>query len=117
MKIILSISLFTVLFIFSFTSTTNAQEIQPDKSNIIVVGTKKTVEATGKVSYFIVKETANLGWETTKFTTKEIVVPTAKYIVVKGTPKVSLATLKTGVKTIRKTAPIAIKAAITYLKL
>lgn len=112
MKIILSISFFTVLFIFFFTSNTKAQKIQTEKPNIIIVGAKKTVETIGKVSYFIIKETAKLGWETTKFTT-----PTAKYIVVKATSKVSLFALKTSAKTIRKTAPIATKAAITYLKL
>lgn len=80
--------------------------IEETNRNVIIVGAKKTVAVTGKVAYFVVKETAIAGWETTKFTTKEIAAPVAKSIFLKALPKI-----------IKRATPIATKAALQYLKL
>ena len=117
MKFNLLFALFTCLFIFSCAAITNAQEAASKRPNVVVVGAKKTAAAAGKISYIIVKETAQIGWKTTKFTLKEIAAPTAKYIAIEAAPKASLFILKTSGKTIQKTTPIAVKAVITYLKL
>ncbi|HRH45868.1 MAG TPA: hypothetical protein PKY82_29770 [Pyrinomonadaceae bacterium] len=99
----------SILLMCLFSTNSKAQDrTNPENTNrnVIIVGAKKTVAVTGKVAFVVVKETANLGWETTKFTTKEVVAPVAKTILLKALPKI-----------IKRATPIATKAALQYLKL
>lgn len=102
-------SLLIVVFLCFAYLTTNAQTQKIDKDsgrNVIVVGAGKTAKVTGKVALVVVKETAEIGWEATKLTTKEVAAPIAKTIFLKAMPKI-----------IKKAAPIATKAAIKYFAL
>jgi hypothetical protein len=98
-------------FLFIFQTTVNAQDNSPaERSNILIIGTKKTAKIGGKIAFAVVKETAKLGWATAKFTTKEVAAPIVKTIVVKAAPKASSFILKKGV-------PIAGKLMLKYLML
>lgn len=111
---------FLGILLLTFQNLANAQNNNPIEKkdrNIIVVGAGKTLEAGGKVTYIVVKETAKIAWKTTKFTAGEIAAPIAKAIIVKAAPKVTLFMLKQSGNVIEKATPIALKAAITYLKL
>ena len=108
------------ILLFSFQILANAQSnvpLEKKDRNIIIVGATKTLKVGGKVTYIVVKETAKIAWEVTKFTAGEIAAPVAKAIVVKAVPKVSLVMLKITGKIIQKGVPIAAKLLITYLKL
>jgi hypothetical protein len=97
-----------VLF-FAFATVAKAQNkvsVQSKDRNVIVVGASKTLEVAGKATVIVIKETAKIGWEVTKVTVGEIAAPTAKVILLKAAPKVSLFLLK-------KSAPIAARLAIT----
>lgn len=109
-----------MISLFSFQTPAKAQNTitnEQKDSNIMVVGVPKTLKVSGKVAFFLVKETAKIAWETTKFTAKEMAAPVAKAILVKAAPQVSLFLLKQSGNILQKAAPIALKAAITYLKL
>jgi hypothetical protein len=96
------------LLLFSFSTFANAQDqVSSEKKdrNIIVVGTGRTLEIAGKVTVIVVKETAKIVWKTTKFTAGEIAAPTAKALLLKVAPKVSLFLIK-------KAVPIAAKLVI-----
>lgn len=108
------------ILLISFQILAKAQSNnQADKKdrNIIVVGAAKTLKIGGKAAYIVVRETSQIAWATTKFTAGEIAAPVAKTILVKATPKISLFVLKQSGLVAKKAAPIALKAAITYMKL
>ena len=120
MKKILLRVLFLGTLLFSIQILANAQNkvsVEKKDRNVIVVGATKTLEVSGKVVFIVVKETAKIAWETTKFTAGEIAAPVAKAVLLKAAPKVSLFLLKTSGKVVEKVAPIALKVALTYLKL
>ncbi len=97
----------------SIHSNANAQSTLNEtnqNSNIAVSGARKTIKVGGKAAYFVIKETAKVGWATTKFAVGEVAAPVAKAIVVKAAPKATLFLLKRG-------TPIAGKLLLTYLKL
>lgn len=99
-------------FLLVFSVVGNAQtQISSEGSqrNIIIVGAKKTAQISGKVALVVVKETANLGWEATKFTAKEAAAPIAKTLLVKAPPKIAKFALK-------KSIPATKKLIVTYLK-
>ena len=98
-------ALFLGTLLFVLTSAVNAQSqvVSENKQpNIIVVGAKKTVAISGKVAYAVVKETANVAWETTKFTTKEVAAPIAKTLLIKATPKITKFLLKKSIPVSKK---------------
>ena len=107
-KILLRSLLIVVFLCFAYlNSNAQTQKIaQESGRNVIIVGAGKTAKITGKVALVVVKETAEIGWEAAKLTTKEIAAPVAKTIFLKAMPKI-----------IKRAAPIATKAAIKYLAL
>jgi hypothetical protein len=108
------------ILLFSFQIIANAQNDQPAEKkdrNIIVIGATETLKVGGKISYIVVKESAKIAWKTTKFTAGEVAAPVAKAIVVKVAPKVTIFMLKQSGNVIERATPLALKAAITYLKL
>lgn len=112
----LYLGIFLCLCFFSIKAQ-NVKVVENENRNVIVVGAKKTLTVSGKVTYLIVKETAKASWKTTAFTAKEIAAPVAKAIFVKALPKITLYLIKQSGTTLKKATPIATKAAITYLKL
>jgi len=111
----LKVLIFGIL-LFSFQTPANAQNkvtVQSKDQNVIVVGATKTLKVAGQVTFIIVKETAKIVWETTKFTAAELAAPTAKALLLKAAPKITVFLLKTSGKIIEKAAPIALKMAIT----
>src|SRR5258705_11748290 len=86
--------------LFSFSIFAQAQDkvsVEKKDRNIIVVGAGKTLEVAGKVAVIVVKETAKIAWKTTKFTASELAAPTAKALLLKVAPKVSLFLIKKAV--------------------
>ena len=113
-------TLFLGLLLFVSICAVNAQsqvKVEQKERSILVVGAKNTIGIAGKVGFVVVKETAKIAWKTTKFTAGEIAAPVAKGILLKAAPKVSLFLLKQSGNVVEKAAPIALKAALTYLKL
>ncbi len=94
---------------YSFSNAQTQTVSESNNQNIIVVGAKKTAQITGKVAYFVVKETANVGWEVTKFTAKEVAAPVASTILLKAPPKIAKYLLK-------KSLPASKKLIVSYLK-
>jgi hypothetical protein len=102
-------------FVLLLSAPLNAQETAVVSRNVLVVGSGKVLKATGKIALVVSKESAEIGWQVTKFTAKEIVGPTLKVVVVKAAPAIAEATLKTTTVMARRGLPLAGKFALKYL--
>ncbi len=105
------------LFTLAFCCFVNAQTEIKTQQNVIIVGSKKTAEVVGKTAVVILKQTAKTTWKVTKFAATEVAEPTAKFIVVKFTPKATTFLVKNSGLIIKKSTPIAKRLLVTYLKL
>jgi hypothetical protein len=112
--------IFVVTFLSIFFAA-NAQEtdktpLAPQPS-VIVVGGRRTAVVIAKGSLMVAKQTAKATWNVSKFAFGEIAEPTAKFVVLKATPKVTSFLVKNSGLIIKKSTPIARKLLVTYLKL
>lgn len=99
------------VFVLMFCAAVNAQNSS---------SAQKFVTRPAKTAVIIVGQTAKVGYEIAKFTTKEIVAPAAsatlKPIIFKLAPKITLFFLKQTGNAVEKAVPIGQKLLITYLK-
>lgn len=100
---------FCLIFFSAIANAQNQVIVEEGQRNIIVVGAKKTAQISGKVAVIVIKETANVGWEATKFTAKEVAAPIAKTLLLKAPSKVGKFALK-------RTLPASKKLIVSYLK-